>query len=363
MTLIMNNILLDQLRKVCLEYTDKTKFSILIGTLESEYNDVTAYSAIHFPKYDDSNSSALFLSDDEINQFKALKFMLPFNLEIIGIAFYTDEEITEFTMKSLTAKVKELPTLKIVVNVGQVEILYYQISDTKPVKIKAQTTDLQINNLLNFIHTMEFETSDSILTNQLEIKKISFSEIDNLWDKITFSKDENVSLKSLQTTKSPLDKIIEILVPCEEKQLSSKTAEGNVFLAFDLHMNFFITNTLRNKKLLEIKDQLNIVMKQDLLVKLQRAVFDKNIKRLIIPAKIPLKFFGFELNAYLLKDNPSKFEFNLCLSLIKHAEISALIGNDLQARIFLRDLNEYFRILDDKEKQKEISELITKLSK
>ena len=75
-----------------------------------------------------------------------------------------------------------------------------------------------------------------------------------------------------------------------------------------------------------------------------------------------MKFFGIELNVYLLKDSPSKFEYNLCLSLMKHAKISALIGNELQARIFLRDLNEYFRILDDKEKQKEVFELIAKLS-
>jgi len=361
MALIMNSFLLDQLRKVCLDHADKIRFSVLIGALDPENNEIIAYTSVHFSKLKESNSSPLFPSDDEINQFKALKFMLPFNLDIIGIAFYSDEEITEFTLKKLA--VKELPSMKIVVNIGQVEILYYQISDAKPVKIKAQLSDLQINNLLNFIHTMEIETSDNILTNQLELKKRLFSGIDTLWDKITFNKDENSSLKSLQTMKSPLDKIIEILVPCEDKQLSTKTAEGNVFLALDLHMNFFVTNTLRNKKLHEIKDQLKTVMKQDLLVKLQRAVFNGKIKRLIIPAKIPLKFFGIELNAYLLKDNPSKYEYNLCLSLIKHAEISALIVNELQARIFLRDLNEYFHILDDKEKQKEISELITKLSK
>lgn len=358
----MNNSLLNQLRKICLDLTNKTKFSILIGTLDPENNEVRAYSAIHFPKDVESHLSSLLPSDDEINQFKSLKFMLPYNLEIIGIAFYTDEEISEFNMKSLVSKVKDFPAIKFVVNVGQVEILYYQISDAKPLKLEAQAVDLQTNNLLKFIHTMEFETSDKILTNQMELKKKSFSSIDILWDKITFNKDKNTDLKSLQATKSPLDKIIEILVPCEDKQLSSKTEEGNVFLAFDLHMNYFVSNALRNKKLHEVKEQLNTVMKQDLMVKLQRAIFDENIKRLILPAKIPLKFFGMELNAYLLRDNPSKFEFDLCSSLIKHAEISALIGSELQARIFLRDLNEYFQILDDKEKQKEISNLLLKLS-
>ncbi|NHJ33612.1 MAG: hypothetical protein FK732_12195 [Asgard group archaeon] len=362
MELIMNNLVLDQLRKVCLEQSDKTKFSIFIGTLNPENSEVRIYSVIHVPKRNDTHLSSLFPSEDEINQFKALKFMLPYNLDIIGIAFYTDEEITEFNMKSLATKVKELPTMKFVVNVGQVEILYNQISQVKPVKLKAQAVDLQTNNLLNFIHTMEFETSDTILTNQMELKKKSFSSIDTLWDKITFNKDEKLDLNSLQAVKSPLDKIIEILIPCEDKQLSSKTEAGNVFLAFDLQMNFFISNALRNKKLFEIKDMLNKVLKQDLMVKLQRAVFDEKINRLLTPSKIPLKFFGVELNGYLLKDNPSKFEYNLCLNLIKHAEISALIGNELQARIFLRDLNEYFKILDDKEKQKEISELIAKLS-
>ncbi|MHA1586074.1 MAG: hypothetical protein ACTSUW_01950 [Candidatus Heimdallarchaeota archaeon] len=360
MSLLLNDELLNQLKTVYLDHTDKTKFSILIGTLEPKNNEATALTVIHFSKPNERNTSPLFPSNDEFNQLKALKFLLPFNLNIIGIVFYTDKEITEFNLKTLTEK--ELPTLQIVVNIGKEDIHYYNVSDKKPMKLEAQAHDLQLNNLLNFIHTMEFETSNKILSNQLELKKKSFSSIDILWDKITFNKDENTDLKSLQNTKSPLDKIIEILVPCEDKQLSSKTEEGNVFLAFDLHMNYFVTNTLRNKKLLEIKEQLNTVLKQDLQVKLQRAVFDKHLKRLILPAKIPLKFFGMELNAYLLKDNPSKFEYNLCLSLIKHAEISASIGYELQARILLRDLNEYFRILDDKEKQKEISELLLKLS-
>ncbi len=362
MALIMNDSLLNQLKAIRLEHTNKTKFSVLIGTLDPENNDVTAYSVVHFARQNKRNSLPMFPSDDEFNQFVALKFMLPFNLNIIGLIFYSDEEITEFNMKSLTKKEKELPVLKVVVNVGQEDIFYYQISDKKPVKLKAQALNLPLNNLLKFIHTMEFETSDEILSSQIELKKKSFSSIDFLWDKITFNKDENIDLKSFQSMKSPLDKIIEILVPCEDKQLSSKTEEGNVFLAFDLHMNFFVTSYMRNKTLRELKILLNDVLKQDLLVKLQRAVFDENIKRLILPAKISLKFFGMELNAYLLKDNPSKYEYNLCSSLIKHAEISALIGYELQARVFLRDLTEYFRILDDKEKQKEISELITKLS-
>ena len=362
MALIMNDSLLNQLKAIRLEHTNKTKFSVLIGTLDPENNDVTAYSVVHFARQNERNSLPMFPSDDEFNQFVALKFMLPFNLNIIGLIFYSDEEITEFNMKSLTKKEKELPVLKVVVNVGQEDIFYYQISDKKPVKLKAQAPDLPLNNLLKFIHTMEFETSDEILSSQIELKKKSFSSIDFLWDKITFNKDETIDLKSFQSMKSPLDKIIEILVPCEDKQLSSKTEEGNVFLAFDLHMNFFVTSYMRNKTLRELKILLNDVLKQDLLVKLQRAVFDENIKRLILPAKISLKFFGMELNAYLLKDNPSKYEYNLCSSLIKHAEISALIGYELQARVFLRDLTEYFRILDDKEKQKEISKLITKLS-
>lgn len=363
MALIMNDSLLNQLKAIRFEHTNKTKFSILIGTLEPKNNDITAYSVVHFSKLNERNSLLMFPSDDEFNQFIALKFMLPFNLNIIGLVFYSAEEITEFNMKSLTKKAKELPALKVVVNVGEEDIIYYQISDKIPVKLKAQAPDLQLNNLLNFIHTMEFETSDEILNNHMDLKKKSFFSIDFLWDKIIFNKEENIDLKSLQSMKSPLDKIIEISVPCEDKQLSSKTEEGNVFLAFDLHMNFFVTNYLRNKTLREIKVQLNAVLKQDLLIKLQRAVFDENMKRLILPAKIPLKFFGMELNAYLLKDNPSKYEYNLCSSLIKHAEIIALIGYELQARVFLRDLNEYFCILGDKEKQKEISELITKLSK
>jgi hypothetical protein len=362
MALIMNDLLLNQLKTISLEHSDKTKFSILIGTQGSE-NKLTAYTVMHFSKPTERKSSLVFPSDVEFNQLKALKFMLPFNLNIIGIVFYTEEEISEFNLKILKDKENELPALKVVANVGKKDIFYYYISAKKPIKLEAQDLDLPVNNLLNFIHTLEFETSDEILTRQTELKEKSFSSIDILWDKITFNKDEYTDLKSLQAARSQLDKIIEILVPCEDKELSSKTEEGNVFLAFDLHMNYFVSEAVKNKKLHDIKEQLNTVLKQDLLIKLQRAVFDENIKRLILPAKIPLKFFGLELNAYLLKDNPSQFEYDLCLSLIKHAEISASIGFELQARILLKDLNEYFQILDDKEKQKEISELLTKLSK
>ncbi len=361
MALIINNEIVNQFSNIC-QLSEKIKFSALLGTIDIKKNEIHAISVVHFPEQKDTKITAITLDEDDINQLKALKIMVPYNLEIIGLVFYCETEITTFTLKSLAEKITDLKSVLLLVNVQKETIDYYQISKEKLVKITAKTEKLMPENLLSFIHTMEFETDKEVLKKQTKLKKSLFEGIDVLWDKIIFNKEKSQTLGALITTKSSLDRIIEINIPCEEKQLSSKTKEGNVFLAIDLHINFYVAPYLKDKSLDNIKGDLNKALKQDLLIKLQRSIYDENVKRLITPGKIPLKFFGTELNAYLSKENPSKFEYDLNTNLIDHAKIMSLLNYNLQARIFLRDLNIYFSTLKDTEKQKSIESLLVKLS-
>ncbi|MBN1329685.1 MAG: hypothetical protein JXA54_09450 [Candidatus Heimdallarchaeota archaeon] len=361
MALVISNKLLEQMKKFFLEKDDKVNFSVLLGTIDTELNEITILKAIHFPIQKNTRLN-LVLPNDVLNQLKSLQFMLPYMLEIIGLAYYIDEEISFENIMELAASIKELPTLKFLVNVQKLEIKFYQISEEKPIKITANTKDFDHVNLLKFIYTMEFETSNKVLENQNELKKSLLDGLDLLWDKITFSKDSKSSLYALQQMKNSLDRTIEITIPYEEKHLSVKTGIGKAFLALDLHMNLFLSKSLQDKKLIEIKELLNKALKRDLIVKLQRSVYDKKIQRLITPAKIPMSFFDIELTAYLLNDNPSKYEYQLCNNLIFHARKMAEIGDAKLARIFIRDLVLYYQILNDENKQLELGKLIVDLA-
>ena len=66
MVLIANDSLLSQLKAIRLEHTNKTKFSVLIGTLDPENNDITAYSVVHFYKQNERNYLPMFPSDIEL---------------------------------------------------------------------------------------------------------------------------------------------------------------------------------------------------------------------------------------------------------------------------------------------------------
>ena len=361
MTLILDDNLLKQMRVINLEHSDKVKFSVLIGTVDLEKKEVSILSAIHFPVFETESKSKFVFNESELNQIKALQYMLPFNLGVLGLCYYFDEEITQFTLEDLTNKFSKISSLQFLMKVGKVENEYYQLLKTNPVKINAQVRDFVQPNLLSFIHTIEFETNEKAVEEQLKLKEVLFDGIDFLWDKVTYNKDPTDNLMKLQSNKSPIDRIIEITIPSINKNLTSKTEAGMVFLAIDLHINFFVKDSLRYMKLDEMGTILNKAMKQDLMIKLQRSTYDYAIKRLKVPEKIPLKFFGIELNGYLSSENPSKFEFELCGKLSFHAEIMSLLGNDVQSRIFLRDLLEYYKKLKDKEKYLEINNLISKL--
>ncbi|NHK29843.1 MAG: hypothetical protein FK730_00730 [Asgard group archaeon] len=362
MTLVIDDKLLNQFRMIYLNQNEEVKFSILLGTIDTEIKEVTIISAIHYPKDNPKEKTKISLTENEVNEIIALNYMLPYNLDIIGLVFYYENEISDFTLQTLAKNTSKIPTLKFIINVKKIIIDYYQISPEKITKIKANTMEIPMQNLLKFIFTMEFETADTVLTEQNKLKKALFDGLDQYWDKVTFNLDQTTKLHDIQLAKSPIDRIIEIQIPCEEKNLSSATKKGNVFFAYDLHINFYVKKSHHSNKLSEITGQLNKALKRDLQVKLQRSFFDENIKRLITPEKIPINCCALELNGYLSKVVTSKYEFNICTRLIEHANIIAKLGNLVQARILLRDLLIYFKELDNESLQLKIQELIKQLS-
>jgi len=362
--LIINESLLNDLRTLCLEHSKDLRFSLLLGTIEPERKSVTILSAVHFVNAEETaaKKQGFMLTNEELSELQAFKYMLPFNLEIVGLVVYQLEEQAPALLPVINQQIAETKLAQFLVTVGLVAINYYQITPTAPRKISAQTTTFPPSNLLRFIYTLEFETAASVLESQESLKKALYDGIDLYWDKITFNKGANCRLAELEREKRVLDRVIEIQVPCEVKGLGSKTKEGNVFLAIDLHMNFFVTESLKSKSLHEISRELNAAMKQDIMIKLQRAKYDRKIKRLITPEKIPMKFFGFELNGYLSKDNPSRYEYNLCLKLIAHAKLMAALGHTLEARLFLRDMIEYFKVLGKATEIERLTTLLQQLS-
>ena len=364
LSLVINEPLLNDLRTICLEHSKDLRFSILLGTIEPERKEVTVLTAVHFRTTEGTTAKeqSIIPTKEELSEIQAFKYMLPFNLEVVGLAVYQLEEQSPTLLPEINRQIAESKFAQFLVTVGLVAINYYQITPTTPRTIAAQTRAFSPSNLLRFIYTLEFETAASVLESQESLKKALYDGIDLYWDEITFNKDAHSRLADLEREKRILDRVIEIQVPCEVKKLDSKTKEGNVFLALDLHINFLVTESLKSRALTEISKELNAAMKQDIMIKLQRAKYDRKIKRLITPQKIPLKFFGFELNGYLSKDNPSKYEYNLCLKLIDHAQLMAELGHTLKARLFLRDLIEYFQILGDQKVIERIMSLIQQMS-
>ena len=201
-----------------------------------------------------------------------------------------------------------------------------------------------------------------ILSNELEMKQRVFKELNKLWNLVSYSKKEDSTIKEIIQEKRSLDRIIEAIIPCEEKNLTTKTEKGKVFFAFDLHMNIYPIEEIIDLKLIELGEFFNKALSKDLLVKLQRSEYDKKNKKLITPNKIPIKFFDIELNAYFSKDKPSKYEFNMMEELIFHTQIMNKIGFDLQSRIALRDIYNYFSHFEDRKILEKITNIITEMT-
>ncbi|MHA1220747.1 MAG: hypothetical protein ACTSQB_03340, partial [Candidatus Heimdallarchaeota archaeon] len=60
------------MRKICLEQKDKIKFSILIGAIEQELNEITMFTAVHFPIKGKTQKQNVTITSNEINQLLAL---------------------------------------------------------------------------------------------------------------------------------------------------------------------------------------------------------------------------------------------------------------------------------------------------
>ncbi|NHJ86943.1 MAG: hypothetical protein FK734_15885 [Asgard group archaeon] len=361
MVLKIDEKLLAELQQICNKKDTNIKFSVLIGTKDVQKNDVMIFSAVHFPRQKEDNDSFL-LNDDELNQLEALGIMLPYLVEILGIVYYCEEGITENTMKCLAENLQESNQITILITVNHKDINYYFISQESIVKIKAETYSQTKLNLLTFIETIEFEIDIDILDDQSELKKQVLSNLDVFRDKIEFNKNQLETIDQLQKNKSPLDRIIEISIPCELKKLGNKTEKGKLFLAYDLHINIYPKESILNNKLIEIKDLIHNAFQQDLVVKIQRAYFDNRLKRFVVPSKVPLRLFGLQLNAYTSPKLQSNYEYQLCDSLYLHSKIKAELDEKMEARIFLHDLIEYYKLIKDEDKIKEITKTILALS-
>ncbi|MHA1442005.1 MAG: hypothetical protein ACTSPK_09105 [Candidatus Heimdallarchaeota archaeon] len=341
-----------------LSLKEKPCISALLGTADIEKNEVELLSVVHFPPCSEEPNGSV-IPDTVLNQLKSLAFTLPYSMHIVGFVFYLDEEISSFTLQQIATKSEDIGKILTIGCVQNNNLNFYSVSKDKPQKLKVQDKKLKINRLVSLIHTIEFETSDEILKDVTAIKKATLDNLNEHWDIITLNKKSDVLFSSIVAENSQLSRIIEINVPCDDKKLTPQTKKGNIFVALDLHVNLYPMDSQKNKKLIELHSLFNKALTQDLIIKMQRAGFDEEKQILVPPQKIPLKFFNLELNTYLTKTKPSKFEYDLCTSLIYHAKVMAKAGNELQARVLLRDLGDYFRELEDEEKLLELGKTIS----
>jgi hypothetical protein len=355
--IIIRDVLAEQLSTLVKTEQKQKYLTALIGSLNISTNDIEVISAIHLPI-----SSAIVndkLSQGIVTQLLALQYMLPYQLEIVGLAVYdTAPETIDF---SELIKEQKLNKIIFIAKVTEEDISCFRLTETTK-SLKHNVATIPIHNQLSFVHTMEFETSEENLKDLVAFRQTMYDGLHELWDKITFSKDQNITVSELLASKSPIDRIIEVIIPCEEKDIAQQSASGQRFLAFDLHMNVYPTKDNIKQKLVDLKDILNKALTRDLLVKLQRAVIDTEKVQILAPRKIPINYDKIQLTAYSSKDKQSKNEYEICSNLIKHAEVLGSIGYALTARILLRDLRNYFLELKDEEKVKQIDSLVLELS-
>jgi hypothetical protein len=336
---------------IFLEQADSVGISVLIGSSDAEMQQVSVLSAVHFLK--ESSKDHLLEDQDFWSCIKSFKSMLPFGLNIIGLALYSEESSHELESNFLRGISADF-----LVRIQALKIDYYQLTKDGFKSIKADSLEIPARNLLTFIYTLEFETTNRVLENQAEMKKAIFRGLDFNWDHASFNKKSDTKLSDFLILKNPLDRIIEVQIPCEEKDLSSATKEGNVFLAFDLHINCYLVLSQLQKQLNEILDFVYLGLKHDLHIKLQRSTYDEVTKRLVAPMKVPIRLDSLILNGYLSLEATSIYEYEMCVKLVDHAKIISKLSKDKEARILLTDLYDYFNRFDEKAVAKEISDLI-----
>lgn len=357
MTLLIKKDVRKQLKAIANQQKDTLKFSVLIGFMEAKENKVSIISAMHFTKKLE-NFDDFTIDQDDSNQLTSLNYILPYSLEVVGLVFYSNTEFSNEIINKIKKSVSNLKSIIIFARCTTKTIDYFTIAKEKAVKLSSQEEELKIEQNVSIMHTIECETSAEVIIDTLKMKEALVQGFNDFWNKIIFSKDEKSTLMSIASEKSPLDRIVEIIVPYDEKGLTTRTGAGNVFLAFDLHMNIYPKDSIKEKTLVELKEIFNKAFTRDLIVKLQRSFYDKAIKSLIPPKKTIVRISGVECNAYISKKNPSKYEFDLMVRLIDNAIFLREIEADYFARVLLQDLRAYFVEYEDTDLIKRLDELI-----
>ncbi len=357
MTLLVKEDVSKQLKAIANQRKDTKKLSVLIGSVDAQDNKVSVISVIHFIKKPEIFED-FSIDQDDINQLTSLKYILPYSLEIVGLVFYSKNDFTYEIINKLQKAVTSIKSIITFARCTSKTIDYFTIAKEKAVKLSAKEKELKIESNVSIMHTIECETSAEVIVDISKMKKVLIQSFNDFWSKITFNKDEKSTLISIASEKSPLDRIVEIIVPYEEKGLTTRTGAGNVFLAFDLHMNIYPKESIQEKPLVELKEVFNKAFTRDLIVKLQRSSYDRAIKSLVPPKKTTMRISGVECNTYISKDNPSKFEFDLMVRLIDNAIILRDIEADYFARVLLQDLRAYFVEFEDVDLIKKVDELI-----
>ncbi len=359
MTLFIKKDVNKQLKAIANQQKDSIKFSVLIGFVEAQENKVSILSGMHFTKRHE-NCEQFTINQDDINQLTSLKYILPYSLEIVGIVFYSNNEFSNEIIGKIKKSVTGLNSIVTFARCTSRTIDYFTITKEKVVKLSFQEKELKIEQNVSIMHTIECETSAEVIVDIAKMKEVLLHNFNDFWSKITYSKDEKSTLISIASEKSPLDRIVEVIIPGDEKGFATRTGTGNVFLAFDLHMNIYPKDSIQRKTLTELKQVFNKAFTRDLIIKLQRSFYDEKIKSLIPPKKTTMRISGIECNTYFSKKNPSKYEFELLVRLIDNAIILQEIEADYFGRVLLQDLRAYFVESEDVDLIKRLDELIWK---
>ncbi|MBD3189305.1 MAG: hypothetical protein GF308_01605 [Candidatus Heimdallarchaeota archaeon] len=361
MTIIFSQKLQNQLKQIIQKKKEKQiYFSVLIGSIDSENDQISLIAAKHYIQTKDKKSD-LKLSNKELLFIQTLQKMLPLKLSVVGVMFFTPE-ITKNELELIGRNIKKIKSLALLAHTTKDSLNIYSITKTELAKLDFEIREIPNNKMIEFIHTVEVEIPEQMKDEELELKKALITGLEKFWDKISFSKPKDTQIKTIFREERAIDRIIEINVPCELKDFASRTKPGMIFLAIDLHVHLYPNKGLMEKTLLDMKELLKQGMIKDLSMKLQRASFDWEEKEIVTPWKLPLSSFGLQLFVYPQKDKISKYEYETCSKFIEFAKFMASIDYQTPARVLLRDLQKYFQTIEDEEKEQQIDKLVLEVS-
>ncbi|MEA2070009.1 MAG: hypothetical protein U9O98_01825 [Asgard group archaeon] len=332
------------------------KYSLLLGTIDSKIEQISILSAFHFYSED-----VEYICKNESNIIKNLEKMLPYNITILGILVYSKDTHSQL-IDQINHYKEHFPRMILTGYVQDKMLFLFSGASHKSAKYTYHDFQDTYRNTITFIHTIEFETSQEIAKNPEKLKKSFLNQLKDTWSQTTFKNDKKEKVGQISQKKDYLERIIEISIPCERKKLDSKTKKGNIFLAFDVHGCFYPLKSEFELTLTDISNSILQSLIKDLVIKLQRAGFDKQTSRLDSPKKIEVRTDTFILNTYYSEYYPSKYEYQFCEKLVDHAIILAKLNKKTEARILLGDLIQYFKKFDEIEKVKKLTKRILELS-